>query len=111
MGRAGQLLGDNALDFAQLFHEVGLRMQAARRVDYEHISAARASCFDRVEHHGARVGSRLVADHGGTYALSPYLELVDSGSPESISRPDDHALPLVAVELRELSDGGGLTDA
>src|SRR5207237_7725867 len=94
---AGELLGDYALDLAQLLHQVGLGMQAAGGVDDEHVGIARAGGFDGVEDDSAGVGAGLVADNGDAYALAPNLELVDGGGPEGVARADENALALVAV--------------
>ena len=57
--RAGQPLGDHARDFLELVHQPFARVQPTRRVDDQHVDAARDRRVDRVERDGGRIGARL----------------------------------------------------
>jgi hypothetical protein len=109
--RAGFHALDHAFHFFQLVHEVRLAVQAARRVDDHHVGLAGAAGGDRVEHHGARVGARLLLDDGRAGALRPDAELLDGRRAKGVASGEHHLLARIREAARQLADGGGLAGA
>ena len=106
-----QLTRDNAVDFRQLVHEVGLVVQTARRVHDDNIAAACLCRRNRVEYHSRRVCALAVTDDVRARALRPDFELVGRRRTEGIRRRQHDLFALADVTRRQLADGSGLADA
>ena len=65
----------------------------------------------RIEGERRRIRARLTSDDLGAGTLPPHLELIDRGGAEGIAGRQQNALPVLAVEVGELADGGGLAGA
>src|SRR6266849_6147702 len=76
VGGAGHLAGQHALELGQLVHEVGLGVQAPRRVHQQHVHITRRGCLHRVEDHRGRVGARDLVDDVHLDPAAPLLELL-----------------------------------
>src|SRR6185503_5449698 len=96
---------DHAPDLGQLVHQVGLRVQAARGVDDDHVGAALAPAGDGVEGHGAGIRALGPLDDVHAGALAPALELLDGGGAERVGGADhDPAVERLAQVPGELAD-------
>ncbi len=83
-------------------------LQAAGRIDDHVIGLGGFRGLKRVEHHGARVGAGLLADHARLGALAPDFELLDGGGAKRIGRAKQHGMAF-GLEMRcEFADGSGL---
>ena len=77
-------------DFFQLFHEVVLVVQAARRVGDQHVRLARARRLKRIEDHRCTVRARVLGDDWHAIALTPDLELFNRSGAEGVARRQHH---------------------
>src|SRR5690554_5695011 len=79
------LPGDDALDLAELTHEVGLVLQAPGGVDEDDVRPGGVPGLHGVEGDGGRVGALAVRAHGGdAHALAPGLQLVGGRRAEGV---------------------------
>ena len=104
MRRAFEPVLDHAADLRQLLHEVGLRVQAAGRVDDDDVVAARRRGFDRVVGDSSWVAAALGADEVRLRAVGPDLELLLGGGAEGVRGGDDHRAAVLVQVVRELPD-------
>ena len=109
--RLGDQPLDDPADLAELGHEVDLGVQAPGGVDEHDVDAPRLGCLDRVEHHGAGIGSGLVRHHVGPGAVRPDAHLVDRRRPVGVGGGDQRGAALLAEAVRELAEGGRLAAA
>ena len=79
--------------FAQLLHQVRLRVQAARGVDDHDVAPAGARRLDRVEGDCGGVAAVRRADEVGAGALGPDLQLLLGRGAESVGGGQDDACP------------------
>src|SRR6185503_3107449 len=71
MRRALDFAGDDTLDFLDLQHQVGLRVEPAGTVDNDDVGVARARGLDRVERDRCGIGARLRAHELAAHAFRP----------------------------------------
>ena len=109
--RAGDALGDHAVDLAQLLHQVALGVQAPGGVDDDHVAAARLGRRHGVEGDRRRVAARLRRDEVGAGPLRPRLELLARGGPEGVAGADHARAAGLAQVPGDLADRGRLAGA
>ncbi|CAM5711132.1 hypothetical protein MAUB1S_04213 [Mycolicibacterium aubagnense] len=83
-------------------------MQAARRVDHDHVGTRCDALVDGVERHGGRIGALGTAHDVGADAGAPALQLVGSGGAEGVGRPEHDAAAVGDQHPGQFADGGGL---
>src|SRR5689334_7074196 len=88
-----------------------LRMQAACRVDDDHVAAPLAGELDRVVGDRGRVAAALAADEVSSRALRPDLELLFGGGAEGVRRAEHDRAPVFSQPGGELADSGRLAGA
>ena len=64
-----------------------------------------------IESHACRVTAHLLTHHRHAYAVAPDLELVDSGSAESVGCSKDDLVACLLELMSEFADGRSLADA
>ena len=104
-------LPDDRVDLAQLFHEIVLGLQAARRVDQHHIRPARGTRGHRIERDRARVGAGTLTHQLRAGTVCPDRKLIDRRRPEGIGRADHDLLTELTEPVCQLADSGGLAAA
>src|SRR5229473_1825963 len=97
-----------AVELGQLVHEVGLGVQAPRRVHQQHVHITRRGCLHRVEDHRGRVGARDLVDDVHLDPAAPLLELLDSRRAKGVGGGDQHPLTVGLEPSRHLRGAGGL---
>src|SRR5580658_3316502 len=85
MRRAGQLTRDDAAHLSELFHQIGLGLQASRGIDENGAGLARNRRRDRIESDRRRIGALLLLDDFRARAIAPDLQLLDVGGAKSIA--------------------------
>ena len=86
-------------------------MQPPRRIDNENIGALFFRRRQRVVGEAGGVGIGRRRHHRRAGPIAPDFELLDRGGAERVARRQDDAFALVAKQLGELADGGGLAAA
>src|SRR5205085_11013156 len=102
-------LADYAAHLRQLLHQVRLGVQAAGRVDHDHVPPALLRRGDRVIGDGGGVAAALAADELGAGAPGPDLELLLGSRAERVRRADDDRAVMLAQPRCELADRGRLS--
>ena len=111
MGRAGHLAVHHAAHLGELVHQPDLVVEAAGRVDEDHVRAARLGRGERVEGDRGGVGALVLLDDLDAGARGPDVELLGRGRAERVGRAQEHALAGAAVGVGHLADRGRLADA
>ena len=83
-------------------------MQSPGGVDEDHIHIPGPGSLDSVVDHGRGVSPLVLADNGSAAAPRPDFQLIRRGSPEGISRHQQHVFPLIHKLLGDFPDGSGL---
>ena len=104
-------LADDAHDLGELVHQVGLVVQAARRVDQQHVAAFGLGALQRLVGETRGIGAGVLGDHRHAGAIAPHFQLLDGGGAEGIARRQHDLAALALVEVGELGDGRGLAAA
>ncbi|CDN45251.1 hypothetical protein BN871_GX_00030 [Paenibacillus sp. P22] len=111
MRSARNLALDDAEDLVQLFHQVALVLQPARRVAQKDVRLALLGRLDGVIHDRRRIGARLLADDVDADALAPHFKLLDRAGPEGVAGRHQHRFPLALELMGELADRRRFADA
>ena len=98
--RVGYFPGGDSAHLAQFRHQIGLGVQAARRVHDHQIGLPVFGRGERVEEHGRRVRSGLLLDHLDAQAACPDLQLLVGGGAKSVRGAKDWMAILLQVVLR-----------
>ena len=98
-------------ELAHLLHEVILVVQTACRVDDQDIRVTGFCGLDGVVDDRSRITAVLSRNDRHFCALRPFGQLLRSAGTERIRRGDQDRLALPAVEVRQFSDRGSLSDA
>src|ERR1700676_222761 len=86
-------------------------METPGSVDDHIISVARSCRLQRIEKHSRGVTTRFGADNFSARAISPHLELLDSGRAKSVRCTQQDSFSVGTQYLCQLSDGCGLASA
>lgn len=106
---SGNVLFDDALDLAQLAHEMILGMESSRRIDQEHVRVSRQRGLTRIVGYGAGVGALFMFDDLHVNSLGPNRELFDGGGPKRIAGGKDDGFALVGKVFREFGHARGFS--
>ena len=104
MGRARVLTLQYPAYLPQLLHEVPLRVEAACRVDKQHIGTLRPRRLEGIEGDSRSVGADLLFDQVRPRSIRPDGELLDGCSPESIRGGDHDVQTFLSKPTREFPD-------
>jgi hypothetical protein len=97
------------LDLCELFHQLGVDVQAARGVDDEHVALLCLRSPERPLGDLYRVAVRALLVHRRPGLLSDLHELINGGGPVDVAGRQRHVLLLLLAQVaRELRAGGGL---
>jgi hypothetical protein len=107
----GQFLADHPFDLPQLVHQIGLGVQATRRVDEDHVHHPGFGCNDTVEGHSSWIGTMSLANDLHSHPIPPHLKLINSGCTKGISSDKKRSPPALHHPLCNFRDGGCLSNA
>ena len=102
---------DRLFDLFELFHEGFVHVQAACRIDDEHIQAFAFRLFLRAQRDVSRVFARTVAEHGNVHLSADDFQLVDGGRSLHVAGGQHRVLALLFQVRSKLRAGRGLTCA
>ncbi len=111
MWGAGNQLGGGAAHLVQLFHQVGLGVEAAGGVDDEDLGGTGFGGGAGVVERGGGVAALPGLDDGDVGAGGPDLELLDGGGAEGVGGAEQDGTSLSGEVGGELAGGGGLAGA
>jgi hypothetical protein len=80
---------NDAVHLLELFHEVGLRVEAAGGIDDDDVGAGGFGGGEGIEDDGPGVGAGLMGDDADADALAPDLELIGGGGAEGVGGAED----------------------
>src|SRR5690348_1386072 len=83
-------------------------MQSPGGIHDQHITPARASRLNGIVDDRAGVGTGVLADDRNADALSPYFELIDSGSAERVGSRQDYTVAFSREAVGHFGYAGGL---
>lgn len=107
-----RFLLDNALDLAELIHQTGLILQAARGVHEHGVHALFLASLHGIKRDGCGVGAFLLGTHSlHAHAVTPGGQLLRRGRTERIRGAQEQGLTVSDHHAGNLADRGGLTDA
>ena len=86
-------------------------MQTTGGIDEHQVTAALIGLVEHVIAHARRIGAAVTLDNRYAGALAPYIELLDGGGAEGVSRTDHHVLAAGGHGARNLADRRGLAGA
>src|SRR6185437_1752622 len=102
--RARDAAGDDAVDLAQLVHQVTLGVQPPGGVDDDDVAAAGLGGGDRIEGDRGRIAAGLGRDEVGLGPLRPRLELLAGGGAERVVGADHARAAGLAQVPGDLAD-------
>ena len=103
---------DNTLDLAELIHQTGLVLQAARGVHEHGVNALFLASLHGVKRDGCGVGAFLLGTHSlHAHAVAPGGQLLRRGRTERIRGTQEQGLTVSNHHAGNLADRGGLTHA
>ena len=111
MWRTRNLLCKDIPDLGELTHEVVLRMQAPRRVDEQHIDAARECGIGCVEGNRSRIRTSLAFHDVDSETLAPHCQLCNSARAKRVRSGEKDRAALVLETLGNLRDARCLSNA
>src|SRR5579883_1855281 len=103
-GGAAGLALDHAAHLLQLFHQVGLGLEPARRVDDDDVGASRFARLHAVEDDRRRIGAFLSPYEVRAGAYGPDCELFGGGCAKRVGRDEHDAFAFSDQAGRELAD-------
>lgn len=107
-----RFLLDHALDLAELIHQTGLVLQAARGVHEHGVNALLLASLHGIKRDGCGVGAFLLGTHGlHAHAVTPGGQLLGGGRTERIRGAQEQGLTVSDHHAGDFADGRGLTDA
>ena len=109
--RARDAAGDDAVDLAQLVHQMALGVQPPGGVDDDDVAAAGLGGGDGVERDRGGIAAGLRRDEVGPGPLRPRLELLAGRGPERVGGADHARAAGLAQVPGDLADRGRLAGA
>ena len=105
------LASDHTVDLLQFLHEIGLCLEAPRRIHDDKLRSACLCRLKRIKDNGGGIRSFAVFNDLDIRSLAPDLKLLDGGCAKRIRRRQQNTFALVAVVGTQLPNGRRLADA